>query len=323
MCSLVAEIQTEFNNVLQGKDAVARSQLFGASLRLAFHDAGEVNLPLAADTLGPDGCLSMTGSENKGLIEANEEVNSIIEVSWQKFCGRISRADFWALWGKLTAERASGGQLAAVEYFYGRADNTQCNAGAGRLPSALLGLSHIETVFVTQMGLTMHDAVALIGAHSVGHMSLQNSGFVLDPAAPRTDGTIQANAWDTSPQTLDNRYYAQLLGVRWDLTPANTFHSQQYTRGGPGTVMLNADMSLAFQNIPNEVACGGNARTCGRVASTADQIASYVADNQVFLADFSQAYTKMVNAGYGYTDPVTKQVFSGKLGQLEYLDCVA
>lgn len=320
MCELLALIQTEFDSVVQGKDRVARSQLFGASLRLAFHDAGEINLPDASDKLGPDGCLSTIGGENKGLIEAEEEVYSIIEVSWQKFCTQISRADFWALWGKMTAERASN-FLINLDYFYGRTDNVECNSGAGRLPSALLGLSHIEDIFVTQMGLTMTDAVTLIGAHSVGHMSPDYSGFGLDPTDPNNDGSNNVNAWDTSPETLDNRYYTQLVGVRWNLEPETSFHLQEYTRGAIGTIMLNTDMSLTFENIPNEDVCGANAQGCSRVTSTSDQITSYINDNQVFLNDFSRSFTKMVNVGYGFTDPFTKEVFSGKLGELDYLDC--
>jgi len=304
---------------MEGRDAFARSQLFGASLRLAFHDAGEIDLPLVDDRLGPDGCLSSAGY-NSGLIEADEEVNSIIEVSWQQFCTRISRADFWALWGKLTAELASGQQV-ALDYFYGRVDNRRCDEGKGRLPRALLGMAHIKAIFVGQMGLTMHDAVALMGAHSVGHMYPRHSDFGLEPGDPRDDGTIQANAWDTTPDILDNRYYTELLCTPWYLTPASTYHSQEYTAEEGGTLRLNTDMSLAFENIPNEVVCGGNAPPCVRVGSTSDQIASYVADNQVFLNDFSKSYTKMVNVGYGYSDPHSGEVFLGKLGHLEFLDC--
>lgn len=89
-----------------------------------------------------------------------------------------------------------------------------------------------------------------------------------------------------------------------------------------GTIMHNTDMSIAFQNIPNANACGGNSQ-CARQPSTIDQITSYINDNQAFLNDFSKSFTKMVNVGYGYTDPITKNVFSGKLGELDFLDCPA
>jgi len=210
-----------------------------------------------------------------------------------------------------------------IQYYYGRKDNTQCDGGSTRLPDGLKGLSHIETVFLTQMGLTMKDAVALIGGHSVGHMSPQNSGFGLDPTDPRNNGELSDNAWDSTPDELDNRFYAEMLNVKWDKTVATSYHQQEYSQPG-GRVLLNTDMSIAFNNIPNAIACGGNTNpACSRVSTLQAQIQSYTTGtdpNQVFLNDYAASFTKMVNVGYGYTTPATSQVFTGKLGTLTYLD---
>jgi hypothetical protein len=53
----------------------------------------------AADGAGPDGCLSSVNT-------AGEEVTEALEPIWQANCHRISRADFWALAGKLALESA-------------------------------------------------------------------------------------------------------------------------------------------------------------------------------------------------------------------------
>ena len=76
-----------------------RSGIFGKAIRLAFHDAAEIDIT-QADLLGPDGCLSPTAA-NAGLI-AFGAVNATIvdtkfEPIYQKYCHLISRADFWTL----------------------------------------------------------------------------------------------------------------------------------------------------------------------------------------------------------------------------------
>jgi catalase (peroxidase I) len=133
-----------------------QSNIFGIAVRLAFHDAGEYNQN-TADFLGPDGCLSES-SDHAGLVEATSLVNTVIEPIWQQYCDSISRADFWVLWAKMSAEKADPTATLKIAYQYGRKDNSECGAGEGRMPSAAKGLDEISRVFVTQMGLTLDDA---------------------------------------------------------------------------------------------------------------------------------------------------------------------
>ena len=52
----------------------------------------------------------------------------------------------------------------------------------------------------------MHS-VTLIGAHSLGHVHIANSGYVfIDPSKAPT----VLNAWDATPATLDNGYFIEL-----------------------------------------------------------------------------------------------------------------
>lgn len=140
-------------------------------------------------------------SGSAGLIEANEEPAFYLEPIYLKYCSKLSRADFWALWGKSTAEK-SAASLIAIDFYYRRTDNNKCTAGSGRLPNAVLGLNLITQVSVNQMGLTMADAVVLMGAHSVGHMSNANSGFGLNGVK---------TSWDNTPAVLDNEFYRDLI----------------------------------------------------------------------------------------------------------------
>jgi len=126
-------------------------------VRLAFHDAGQVDVRTTRceDDFGSDGCLSSQGSA--GLIEKEAFSNVFIEPIWQTICDRISRADFWALFGTIAVERAARHAI-SLTFQYGRRDKLRCEGGAGRLPNAQGGREELQRIFVDQMGLTMNDA---------------------------------------------------------------------------------------------------------------------------------------------------------------------
>jgi hypothetical protein len=153
-------------------NALALSSIYGQAIRLAFHDAGEVDLTDPSDQLGSDGCLSADPG-NKGIIESTSYVYTLIEPLWQDNCDYLTRADFWALIGKLASEISAKpvdiinlpGEYITIPYQYGRKDNKQCNLGGPgepkhRLPSGqegFHGYNGFEAVFLQRMGLTMDD----------------------------------------------------------------------------------------------------------------------------------------------------------------------
>lgn len=66
-----------------------------------------------------------------------------------------------------------------IEWTGGRRDKTneaECPP-QGRLPDAALGKDHVLDVFVSRMGFTVQETVALIGAHTVGRCHADRSGF--------------------------------------------------------------------------------------------------------------------------------------------------
>ena len=217
------------------------ANLIGAALRLVFHDAGEVDIRIAADRFGSDGCLANNGP-NSGLKEVNVIARTIIEPLWQEYCDKISRADFWVLFGKIAAESAlangrfntafiaAGGVVIGnpspfmpflnIPFQYGRPDATgNCDAGSNRadgltprLPGHQPGLSEFTEVYVKQMGLDVRTGVVLSGGHSVGHVHTQFSGFGFNDKLESLELNPVDNAWDESPWIFDNVYYDSLIG---------------------------------------------------------------------------------------------------------------
>jgi len=265
ICQVNAQIESEFNTLINQSNNQQKAAIFGAALRLSFHDAGEF-MSTSSDLLGPDGCLSTSNTDNVGLIEPTSVVVTIFEPMWQKYCSSISRADFWALMGKLSAQSAvaAGGVQIAIPFHYGRKDSVTCNVGAGRLPQALTtSFSTTTGFFSANLGLTLQDTVTLLGAHSVGKVSPNKSGFGINP--PPNDPLV-SNTWDITPHILDNKYYVALLDIPWTLAPAQTGQftkKQDYVDQNGKTIMLNSDMSMAYvidpskAGVPSVGRCGG------------------------------------------------------------------
>lgn len=327
LCELKTLIYADLDAMLSPMTNTQKSFLFGPILRLAFHDAGEVNIGSSTDKFGPDGCLSFT-ADNAGLIEATKAVSTIVQPWWQKYCpSGLSRGDFWALLAKAVVERSAalGSATVVVDFWWGRKDNLLCDSASGRLPSGLAATAAAtQATFLNFMGLTANDAVTLIGAHSVGHVSPKNSGF----GNPALDATlIESNSWDQTPHILDNQYFVQLITKPWTFVPATATTKQDYadTRS-PGHIMLDADMALGFQITANtpplppgqtlQNKCGGPpSQPCLRTTSTQTLVDSFIASNAVFVAAFGASFTKMCNVGF------TRGTVKGHLGTLTQLKC--
>ena len=173
-CLVLKEINTTFIKKLPDTDATLinlinpatnLSDIYAQAIRLAFHDAGEVDLTDPFDQLGSDGCLSAS-PDSKGIIESTSYVHTLIEPLWQNYCEYLTRADFWALIGKLAVESSAkpvgiipGGYI-TIPYQYGRKDNKQCPLTNARLPDGQEGYhgpNGLEEVFIKRMGLSWDD----------------------------------------------------------------------------------------------------------------------------------------------------------------------
>lgn len=303
--------------------AFGQANLFGQTIRLAFHDAGEADIT-TTDLIGPDGCLS-SSSDNAGLIEVTSLVFKVLEPIWQKYCNLISRADFWVLAAKFAIEAAEPTKTIVLPFKFGRKDNLNCNAGAGRLPRAQLGIPELNKVFVTQMGLTLTDAVTLLGAHTVGHVHTANSGF-------GRNGNLSAdnllNAWDTTPNVFDNRYYASIV-TPWASTTPNGPTKNLWTHGANNNIMLNADIAMGCNITINSLTAfgvpgqrcpgGGGAATLPTTIgspSTLTLVNNYARSNANFLRQFALSFASMTTVGYAGGNGA-----STKLGTLTSITC--
>ena len=120
---------------------------------------------------------------------------------WAPFCHVISKADFWVLAAKVSVEVTATAGDYEVPFRYGRATAAECGYAGDRLPAAEGGVEEIERVFVAAMGLTFRDAVALLGAHTLGRLETANSGY--------------AGVWTTTPDTFDNNYFVTMTQNGW------------------------------------------------------------------------------------------------------------
>jgi hypothetical protein len=180
-CSVLKEINTTFIKNLPKpifnllNPSTELSDIYAQAIRLAFHDAGEVDLTDPSDQLGPDGCLSAS-PDSKGIIENTSYVNTFIEPLWQDNCEYLTRADFWALIGKLAVESSakpvgiiSGGYI-TIPYQYGRKDNKQCSLMNARLPDGQEGFhgpNGLEEVFIKRMGLSWDDVGKMLKCDNI------------------------------------------------------------------------------------------------------------------------------------------------------------
>ena len=267
-----------------------RGDMVGGIVRLSFHDAGEFDRT-AADALGPDGCVDLTKGDNAGLAAVITDLDRI----WGPFCDIISKADFWVLAAKVSVE-VTAVVAYEVPFRYGRATAAECGYAGDRLPAAEGGVEEIERVFVTAMGLTFRDAVALLGAHTLGRLETENSGF--------------EGAWTTTPDTFDNDYFVTLTQNGWDLAVLDDAHTT-WVRGG--TMFLNADMELAYHvadEADNLNRCGpvgmgggrnGNGRCLDNTVVNSHAI-EFGNSETAWLAAFATAFQGMTEVGFAEGD---------------------
>jgi catalase (peroxidase I) len=117
-----------------------------------------------------EGCVDSNNPDNAGL----DEVVAEIDLLWRPFCSFLSKADFWVLAAKVAVEVTATAPI-TIPFRFGRTTAATCVDGV--LPGAQAGISEIQRVMVDQMGLTMRESVALLGAHTLGRFEARNSGF--------------------------------------------------------------------------------------------------------------------------------------------------
>ncbi len=289
-------------------DLRQRGSFLGGILRLAAHDAMDYD-PRSSPRMGADGCYNPNHPNNAGLDFVWSDQSALRQLYVQKY-SHISKADFWVACANAVVRQTSIGQRLDMKnsFRWGRQDSASCNGQGNRLPSTQ-GCSETEDVFLNRMGMTWEDAVALMGAHTLGHGNQDNSGH---------QGTWAPNTREAT--VFDKKYYEQLFMNNWRISGQG--RSQDWRTGNLSNqrMMLHTDVCLAY-NIDSGARCctTGNfqCRQCPRYPSNSPRKAAERAvlkmlggspgntNNDPFYNAFEVAWNKMTSAGQNNLLPLT------------------
>lgn len=261
-----------------------RGHFFGGIVRLAAHDfmdyhGGEES------PLGSDGCIDFGSNENAGLPElwCDNEVTCPLKALYDTSYGLfMSRADFWVAAASAVIRETSINNSLILPFRWGRTDTENCPESSGRLPAAS-GCSEVQETFIERMGLTWTDAVALMGAHTLGRGDARFSGH--------------SGTWvdtDRESTIFDKRFYTEVLNRSW--RPRTTQAATDWTWGGRGRgpfLMLNTDICLRF-DIPD-----GNNQSCCTDTSgnNCGGINRQCASSEIVRAEAFNAFNNFENGG--------------------------
>lgn len=241
--SIDEDIAAIKNNIRSDQE---RSHFLGGIVRLAAHDFMDYDHNDPSDPMGPDGCYDPNHPSNAGLDTIWCTECKLRELYRDKY-PHLSRADFWIAAANAVIRQTSiSNSLDLRETFvWGRKDLSVCRGSGLRLPQST-GCDEVEDVFLERMGLTWTDAVALLGAHTLGRGDRRFSGH---------EGSWSSSA--NEAQVFDKKYYEAFFTETW--RPRNMGEdNQDWTTGNGDTrMMLNTDMCLVFdideyveRNIP-------------------------------------------------------------------------
>lgn len=193
--------------------------------------------------LGPDGCLLFDSPMNVGLGSIWCDSCPLKQLYDDKYSD-LSRADFWVAAGNAVIFITSINNSLDLRntFYWGRSTLDSCPGSDSRLPTTG-GCQDVEGVFLERMGLTWKDAVALLGAHTLGHGQKQFSGH---------HGTWVPNHKDA--QVFDKKYYEELFRRAWTPRGVGTDDQDWSTGSSQDKMMLNTDMCLLF-DIDNDKSC--------------------------------------------------------------------
>ncbi|KAJ3218537.1 hypothetical protein HDU67_005096 [Dinochytrium kinnereticum] len=230
-------------------------------VRLAWHDAG--TYCAETKTGGPNASMRYVSiashGANNGLAIARDLMAPICTAH-----PTISVADMWQLAGKVAIEYGARGTGYKIPFRAGRTDCTEgmCTPD-GRLPDATKGADHLRTIF-HRMGLNDQDIVALSGAHSLGRMHADRSGF--------------EGPWVEDPTRFTNAYFVDILKGKWEEGVSSAGNKQFFDKA-KGTAMVNSDLTLATDPVFRPL------------------VDKYAASQEAFFADFAVSFQKLQELG--------------------------
>eukprot|EP01084_Bolivina_argentea_P259144 437158_1 len=258
------QLNTEFNKrFINPGSTNPEKPLLTSTVRNIFHDcAGQRTDTNGEKIIGCDGCINFQHTGHAGLWDRAMEppildYQGLEDIylglipnrphTWNE---KLSRADFWALAATFSIEKAFLDAndplltLNEIPLWIGRTDTSDCSQSVDTpMPEATDGWSGTFDWFQTNFGFTERETVAIMGAHTLGFLNEEYSGF---SSGPWVGGS--------SKWLLDGSYYKFLMniGQTTDWTqrqaPNNKYEWFKVATGANavknGFIMLNADIGL-------------------------------------------------------------------------------
>ncbi len=164
--SIDEDIAAIKNNIRSDQE---RSHFLGGIVRLAAHDFMDYDNNNSSDPMGPDGCFDPNHPSNAGLPADVWCENCTLKLLHDERYSHVSRADFWIAAANAVIRQTSINNSLDMRdtFVWGRKDTDVCAGSGDRLPTPS-GCDQVERVLLGRMGLTWADAVALLGAHTLG-----------------------------------------------------------------------------------------------------------------------------------------------------------
>ena len=278
--------------------------LAGSVLRLIFHDCGgppEGNIDGIISKC--DGCIELDNFLDHRDLEfrAIEPMEDIYTGSINNWDEKMSRSDFWAFAANQAIihtrkEVNDNATLPNIPNYFGRID---CSTSPDlnntitqhkEFPSAIGGWSETFNWMNNQFGVNADETVALLGAHTIGRLHRDDSGFT--------------GPWVASWGQFNNEYYIRLQEDNLQQRIARNNGLKEWSSNGNGFfTFLNVDIGLFrdldnHDNIDGSVSCGNDVTTCS-LNNEASIIVDRFANNpQDWLDQFVSGYIKMITIGY-------------------------
>lgn len=248
---------------IKSQDALVH--FYGGIVRLAAHDFMDHDRNSGAP-YGSDGCIEWNHEVNKGLQTIWCDSCPLTKL-YKKSYSYISKADFWIISANAVIRQLSKNESfdLANTFLWGREDAASCQGAGDRIPTGT-GCREIEDTLLDAMGLQWRDAVALLGAHTIGkgHKAVSASflnEFVQthpDPSPSYNSLThLQFSGHDgywmptvADSLVFDKKYYEELILRTWRSRNAGTkeedfIASTEETHEHP-QMMLKADVCLLY-----------------------------------------------------------------------------
>jgi hypothetical protein len=232
----------------------------GCTLRAAGHDF----MDFRNDAGGSDGCLRFDDPDNMGLINClrgdfnldgdtdADSFNKTLHDVYKTVCDVVSLADFMVVAGEAvmgftaTSTDVHLSQDFRSSFLYGRTTSATCE-NAVALPNPLHGCAANEVTFLAAdaFGMTWRETAALMGVHTIGKASIQNSGY--------------AGWWQDEQNVarFNNNYFISIVNHGWGPDLITSSGKSQWIREDSNDdagdlhpeMMLNTDMCLVYLDV--------------------------------------------------------------------------